>query len=112
MQVDESDNGRRVLLHVGETLEIRLSENASTGYQWAVSSEPAVTEKIFRPRAQVAEGPSGPPGKSGFRHLYFDAVGTGSADLELEYRRPWESKTSRPARRFKIFVRVEPAQNP
>jgi len=106
VQVDDSFNGREVSLQVGDTLEVSLSENASTGFQWSVPHElKHKFDKVIREREQAVDGSSGPPGKPGVRHLYFEAIGTGMAELELHYRRPWESKAP-PARKFKLRVRV------
>jgi inhibitor of cysteine peptidase len=109
VQVDDSFNGRQVELHVGETLEISLSENASTGFQWMAPPESAHKfEKILHQEKPAAEGEGGPPGKPGVRHFYFQAIEPGTAELELHYRRPWEAAKP-PARKFKLRIRVRPA---
>jgi len=96
-------------LRVGETLEISLSENASTGYQWMISAESAQKlDKVLRERESSVEGAGGTPGKPGVRHFNFEALGPGTAELELEYRRSWEAGKA-PARRFSLHVRVQPA---
>jgi inhibitor of cysteine peptidase len=106
VQVDDSFNGREVSLQAGDTLEVSLSENASTGFQWSVPPELKHRfDTVIREREQAVEGSSGPPGKPGVRHLYFETIGTGTAELELHYRRSWESKAP-PARKFKLRVRV------
>ena len=106
VQVDDSFNGREVNLQVGDTLEISLSENASTGFQWSVPPElKHKFDKVIREREQAVEGSGGLPGKAGVRRLYFDTVATGIAELELHYRRHWEREVP-PARNFKLRVRV------
>ena len=105
-QVDETFNGRQVVLYVGEVLQVTLSENGSTGYQWGIP--PELKRKFpatIREREQTLEAPDGPPGTPGMRHLYFEAVRTGSAELELQYRRPWERATP-PARKFRLRILV------
>jgi inhibitor of cysteine peptidase len=101
LSVDESSNGREVVMQTGRTLTIRLKENASTGFRWIVQAKP----DILRESADHAEGPKGPPGQGGVRTFSFEALGPGSGELDLEYRRSWE-KTAKPARTFKILVRV------
>jgi inhibitor of cysteine peptidase len=109
VQVDDSFNGSQVELHVGETLEINLSENASSGFQWLIPREAVrKLEKILHERGSAAEGADSPPGKPGVRHFYFEALGPGTVELELHYRRPWETAKP-PARKFKLRIRVRPA---
>ena len=107
IQVDHTFDGREVRLQVGDTLEVSLSENASTGHQWNIS--PELKRKLtptLREREETVDAPSGPPGSSGLRHLYFDAVAAGTVDLEIQYRRSWE-KSKEAARRFKLRVLIQ-----
>jgi predicted secreted protein len=109
IQVDDTFDGREVALQAGETLEVSLSENASTGYQWSIP--PEVKRKltpVLREREETVEAPGGPPGRPGVRHLYFEAVAAGTADLEIHYRRSWESN-KQPARKFRLRVLVQSA---
>jgi inhibitor of cysteine peptidase len=108
-QVDESFNGRQVELYVGETLVISLSENASTGFQWIIAPESAHNfERILHERKPAVEGTANPLGKPGVRHFSFEAFKPGTAELELHYRRPWETAKP-PGRKFKLRIRVRPA---
>jgi inhibitor of cysteine peptidase len=112
VKADDSFNGRQIELHAGETLEIDLSENASTGFQWIATPESLrKAEKILHQKESSAEGAGGPPGKPGVRHFSFEATGPGTVELELHYRRPWETAKP-PARKFKLRVRVRPAAGP
>lgn len=109
VQADESFNGRQLEIHVGETLVISLSENASTGYRWITTPESAHKfENILREGKAETEGAARPPGRPGVRHFYFEAAQPGTVELELHYRRPWETAQP-PAQKFKLRVRVRPA---
>lgn len=109
IQVDDTFHDREVALQVGQTLKLSLSENASTGYQWSIPPElKSKLTPVLREREETVEAPDGPPGRPGVRHLYFEAVAEGTADLEIHYRRSWESNTP-PARKFRIRVLVQPA---
>ena len=99
--VDESWNGREVVLQRGETLKVSLKENASTGFQWTIRALP----DVLRESEESVEAPKGPPGRGGVRHLYFEAARPGVGELELEYRRSWEH-APRPARVFRLRARV------
>jgi len=108
MKVDDSFNGRHIKLRVGETLELSLSENASTGFRWTIPPESVrKMDKILHERGQAAEGAAVTPGKPGTRHFNFEALAPGAVELELDYRRPWETDKP-PARKFKLRIRVVP----
>jgi len=80
---------REVVL--GETFEIMLEANATTGFSWEIAEidEDIVqlmeSEYIADPNA---EGLVGKGGKAVFR---FEAVGRGETALKLVYRRSWET---------------------
>ena len=103
-KVNDSFNGREVALEMGDVLEVSLSENASTGYQWSVKTKPDSLLE-FEDAEAGPQAPAGPPGKAGVRRFYFKAVGAGSGELELEYRRSWE-KQKAAARIYKLRVRI------
>jgi inhibitor of cysteine peptidase len=106
VQADESFDGRTVELHVGETLMIKLPENASTGFRWIVPPESArKLEKILREEEQPVQGPGNLIGRPGIRNFYFQALKPGKVDLELYYQRPWETAKP-PARKFKLHIRI------
>ena len=109
VQADETFNGRQVGIHIGETLVISLSENASTGYHWLIPPEAAHNfETILQEGRPAAEGTAGTPGKPGVRRFCFEALRPGTVELELHYRRAWETAKP-PARKFKLRIRVRPA---
>ena len=108
MRIDEKSDGREMNMRLGESLEITLSENASTGFRWGIPE--ALKNNlapVLREREETVEAPAGPPGRSGMRHLFFEAVQAGTAEIEIHYGRPWEKDTE-PARRFKVRVVVAP----
>lgn len=102
IEVDKSFDGRELTLGVGDVVALSLAENPTTGFRWdfAVKPEPAFTlvKSTFEPA-------KGPPGKGGTHRWQFQAVRPGSAEIELEYRRPWEKETP-PNRKFKLTFRV------
>jgi inhibitor of cysteine peptidase len=103
MQVDESSNGKTVTLHVGDSLKVALTENASTGYRWMVTAQ---LDNILRQVSDTSEGQGSPPGKPGVRVIGFEAGGPGTIDLTMEYRRHWERDTPA-ARQFQLHVVVQ-----
>lgn len=96
------DDGGSVELAVGDTLELALPGNPTTGYDWHMG---AVDEAVLR---QVGETTFEPQsellGAPGLVHLRFTAVGEGSTALELVYRRSFEDGS--PLERFVLEVEV------
>jgi inhibitor of cysteine peptidase len=103
--VTDADNGKAVDVAVGETLVLRLSATAGTGYSWNVI---AIDDKqLAREGDATFEPAKAPmPGAAGFEVLRFKAKSRGRSLLELHYVRPWE-KDAAPARTFRLTVLVE-----
>ncbi len=99
-QVDEKSNGDQIKLATGETLEVCLSENRTTGYKWALESSGDVCSLVndnFQPGHAA--------GEPGLHCWQFRAERAGGSSIELSYSRTWgEEKT--PARTFKLTVQV------
>ncbi len=100
--IDDSWNGREVTLAEGDTLEVTLPENPTTGFQWSLESngQPvcSLVDSSFEPSG-------GPPGAGGRHRWRFAAVRPGQAHVALAYGRPW-AQAQRPSRTFAITVRV------
>jgi inhibitor of cysteine peptidase len=100
---DESFNGQTIDLAIGQTIEIRLRENPTTGFRWQLmGSEPAVcamTSDTFKQEF-------GPPGHGGEHSWIFEAVRPGECDIEFLYQRRW-ADPAQPQRMFKIRIHVE-----
>ncbi len=101
-QVDESQNGSEIKLRVGETLEIRLSENPTTGFRWALQSSGAPAcipvKDYYEPSARA-------PGAGGGHRWRFQAKQVGEGRIEIRYRRAWERQGAA-ARTYSLRVRV------
>ncbi len=100
LHADETFNGRTIELPVGETLEICLSENRTTGFKWEIvaNGEPICRIQDDRYEAGRSVGQGG-------KHLWrFRAHQTGSAEIELRYRRPWEKRKA--ANTFRLCLQV------
>jgi inhibitor of cysteine peptidase len=100
---DESVNGQTIDLAIGQTIEIRLQENPTTGFRWQLMGGDravcAMTSDTFKPE-------SGPPGRGGKHSWIFKAVRPGKCDIEFRYRRPW-ADPEQFERLFQIHVHVE-----
>ncbi len=99
-KVDAGSGGSTVEMGVGETLQVRLEANPTTGYEWVVL-EPGVLELV----SQRHRPDSNADGSGGITTLTFAPTGIGTADLVLGYLRPWE-EDAEPIDTFTITVSV------
>lgn len=100
-QVDETSNGKEIELAVGETLEVRLPENRTTGFQWVLESSAKDVSSLVKDEVE----PGRLIGEPGIHRWHFRTERAGSGRIELSYRRPWEEK-EKPQRTFALDIRV------
>lgn len=93
-------NGSELSLSDGDTFEVRVPENASTGYQWTVVAVPENVELVGDD--MVASAPL-LPGAQGLHCFRFAARGAPSGRVVLELRRSWE-RLNEPEDRFEVRV--------
>ena len=101
-QITEDASGTEIDLAAGETLEVRLQENRSTGFKWVLES---AGEGVCALVGDTFENGGAIPGQSGTHRWEFRAEQAGSATITLSYQRPWEKKQT-PGRNFTLRVRV------
>lgn len=102
----EKDSGRILETEVGDTLELRLSANPSTGYSWSCALPDMGVLRMTGERYENL--PDTPPdftGAPAVKIYTFAVAGPGEAGIKLEYRRPWE-RGAAPAKTFDILVRA------
>ncbi len=93
-----------VMVRVGDVLVVRLDSNPSTGYGWAWD-EAAAAGVLAQDGEPSTSGVVPVPGSGGVQTWRFHAVKTGTAELRLDYRRPWE-KDQPPAQTVRWSVQV------
>ena len=101
------DSGSFVNLDVGETFQLVLEANPSTGYVWEVdpaASASNVLEQVGEPSFVASSPAVGSGGKTTFT---FRATADGAALLNIRYRRPFEPAVA-PLRTFEVNVSVGP----
>jgi predicted secreted protein len=96
-----ADRGSTVSLREGDTVELRLPENGSTGYVWDVVSLPDGIELV---EDHVTLPGELRPGAEGERALHFAVRCAAQGPIELALRRPWEDRTEAPAETFSVEV--------
>jgi len=107
VEIDESSAGSIQRLDVGDLLVVRLSGNATTGYEWARVEPTAFDDS---PVQIVEEGDYqadacglvGAPGEFVFRYR---AMQQGTVTIAFEHRRPWE--TDQPIESYSVTVWVQ-----
>jgi inhibitor of cysteine peptidase len=109
LRLTEADSGRSLVLRHGDEVEVRLRENASTGFVWAEQADGAPGLKALGrdtdyPDARYPNVRPGAPGEAIFRYR---ADVPGEAKLSLRYARPWE-KDAPPAQRFSARFDIRP----
>lgn len=80
-------------VQVGETFEVKLCSNPTTGFQWSENAQIS-DAVILKQESHKFIGPESEPppavGTPGQEVWTFKALEQGSADIYLEYSRPWE----------------------
>ena len=102
VDLSNSNVSRGGTLEVGDTLEISLETDPSSGYAWLVTNPP--DKSILRGPVgsqMLPESPS--PGVTSTQVLTFDAVGKGWTSIHLSYADPSGGK---PKRESVIRVKV------
>lgn len=103
-QLTEKDAGRTVEMKAGDTLQVTLEGNPTTGYDWErASGDEAVLEQLG---ASTYKADSDLIGSGGQVTLRFEAVAAGQTTLQLVYHRPWETDEP-PAETFEVTVVVK-----
>lgn len=91
---------------VGDLLEVRLVQNAGTGYQW----EPAEVPGNLTPAGDETEtGSLRMPGAAALRVLTFSLDAAGEGTLVVVLKRGWESEPLRAAS-WSVVVGAERAE--
>lgn len=100
----ETDNGQTVNTRVGDSVRIRLPENATTGYRWAIER---YDENLIKALATEPRYTSPAVGSGGEVDFSFETTTAGSGEIALKQWKSWEGDPSVIAR-FRIRLKVQP----
>lgn len=89
--VTPGDNGRVVAVKVGDTVSVRLPENPTTGYSWAID---AIDAKRLEADAPAYQGEGAGLGTGGVKTWRLVARASGRTRLALKRWRHWEGDAS------------------
>jgi inhibitor of cysteine peptidase len=106
VQLTERDDGRTIETRVGEALELRLPERATTGYRWSFER---LDPSAVSVQEQQTSRPSSRPGAPGEAAWTLTPEKTGEWPVVLKLWRPWEGDAS-VRKRFEITLSVAAAR--
>ena len=89
--IPEAENGKTLLLHVGDTVAVRLSEKSTAGYQW--TPDQLDTNKVTYTKHHESPAPQ-ELGSDSICIFQFTTKATGMAHIRLKHWRPWEGDRS------------------
>jgi inhibitor of cysteine peptidase len=102
--VTPEDNGRVVAVKVGDTISVRLPENPTTGYSWALDS---IDAQRLEAGAPAYKGEGAGLGTGGVKTWKLVARAPGRTRLGLKRWRHWEGDTSI-VERFSVTIDIKP----
>jgi len=100
----EKDNATSVALRSGDSVVVRLSVTAGTGYSWQLENE----KKEILPldgKPEFERSSETKPGQTGTQIFHFIAKDKGEVSLVFRLIRPWE-KEVRPLKTYTVTVRI------
>ena len=104
VSLSEGDSGSTVELRAGDTMEVVLDGNPTTGFEWETTDvDASVLNQLGDPGFEPDTNLMGSGGKFTFR---FEAVASGQTLLKLVYHRPWETDVP-PEKTFEVTVTVQ-----
>jgi len=99
-----ADNGKTADLRVGDEATLRLPENPSTGYRWAVDT---TDPNLINLRQVNYVSASNAMGVGGEVEWLIEAKAPGAAEVKFKRWRPWEGDSSI-VERYTITLRISP----
>jgi len=102
--VTELDDGRAIEAKVGDTIELVLPENATTGYRWAFDG---LDEHVVRASEGELLGTPAKVGSGGDVRWRLTALAPATTTVRLKLWRRWEGDRSI-QKRFAIRLTIKP----
>ena len=91
VSVEEKQLGQCPMqLHAGQTLNISLPSNPTTGFRWVVADAAPGVLRSLGPEVYTNPEDAGLVGGAGKSTWRYEAYQKGEGRLLMQYRRPWE----------------------
>lgn len=104
LTLTEDQGGQTVPVELGDTIEIHLAENPTTGYRWNIETlGPGLTVELDRFHTL---GTPLVPGAGGVHEWRIETTSKGSQPVRLRLWRDWEGDES-VIRRFGVDIEVD-----
>jgi inhibitor of cysteine peptidase len=99
-----ADGTTQVSVKVGESFDVELAENRTTGYSWAIQISDEDVVSLTRDEYDPDQVPEGTVGSGGTRKLAFTGQAAGSATITLSYERSFEEDSATEVREYTVTV--------
>jgi inhibitor of cysteine peptidase len=109
VKLTEADNGKTVTVKVGDTVQVVLPGNPTTGYSWSTSlsdKDAAVLQQQGDPVYAQQSTDSSLVGGGGTFTFTFKAAAPGQVVLKFDYARPFEAGVA-PIQTYSVTVNVK-----
>lgn len=103
LTITQADGGKLFAVRPGDAIAIRLPENPTTGYQWAI--DPGNSEIIEQLESVFSPGSETSIGSGGVRIFTFRAKTPGTVQMRLKKWRSWQGDSSI-VERFEVTIQV------
>ena len=104
--VTDDDNGKTIVVDAGHKVEIKLSENPSTGYSWAIEPQPVgATEFEWKEGKYIPDKKNkNMVGVGGKKMFEVRLPNPGKLKIEGCYFRPWEKCDMQKDKTFRLLI--------
>jgi inhibitor of cysteine peptidase len=103
----ETDSGRTVDVRLGDTVQVALRENATTGYRWAIDRYDEEFIEAVGSESHYAPDTKNSIGVGGTVAFIFRGKKAGTGEVVLKNWRHWEGDKSITSR-FRFHLHIEP----
>ena len=103
----DTDNGQTVNVHLGDTVQVALRENATTGYRWAIDHYDEEFIEAVGSKSHYAPDTKNSVGVGGTVTFAFRGKKIGTGEVVLKNWRHWEGDKSITSR-FRFHLQIEP----
>ena len=103
--VTEEDGGKTITLKVGDTVQVRLRSNRSTGYHWTVKK---YDTRLFAEKSPETYVPPEHviPGAPGAQVFAYKSLHSGKTDMTWTYVPPGTKHRKAPGKTLKIRFKI------
>jgi inhibitor of cysteine peptidase len=92
MSIDKTFNGKTVVLQLGQSLELRLDENPTTGYRWSLEN---INPEVIGLEQDHYNSPETSAIGAGGQHLWeFRGLARGQGIVRLKHWQSWSGEAS------------------